>query len=359
MNKTNGAPYIGIFLVGAYKCGTTTVADWLFQHPQITSCRADPVFRDHLACLPPRKNRLHKNTKEPSIMLTRMRNVHVDWKRGTVWENNINNLRRFDLDLARCLPDSPQTRPSHWKTLAADCSPFYFPRKNCAEAIKTLYSDARIIITLRHPTDYFHSLFCVDLRNFQGANRPILTDAVNKKINGLPSTDITYFWTESIQNWLSLFGKNQVKIIILEEWRERPEQTAQECYRFIDVDHSFVPRCKWLNSALAQGVAAPIDLYELRRKQLNVSGQDRQFYPVNYLARRHYRYCYTLFKKQKISSLRDKQNFIRKSPFRIFYSKRPPPLETKTRQKLDKHFKPIVEAMEKVLGRPIPCWHRA
>ena len=166
------------------------------------------------------------------------------------------------------------------------CSPFYFSRKNCAEAIKALYPDARIIITLRHPTDYFYSLFCIDLRNCQAANCPILTDAVNKKIIR-QDNDGAHLWVKHIQNWLSLFGKNQVKILILEEWRERPEQTAQECYRFIGVDHSFLPWCQWLNSALAQGVKAPANLHELQRKRLNVSGQDRQFYPVNYLARRH------------------------------------------------------------------------
>ena len=109
MSKTNGAPYIGIFLVGEYKCGTTTISDWLFQHPQITSCREDPVFRDRLACLPTHKSRLYKNTKEPRIMATRARNAHVDWKRGIVWENKINDSRIFDPDLARCLPDGPQT----------------------------------------------------------------------------------------------------------------------------------------------------------------------------------------------------------------------------------------------------------
>ena len=132
-----------------------------------------------------------------------------------------------------------------------------------------------------------------------------------------------YAWAEHIQYWLSLFGKDQVKILILEEWHERPEQAAQECYRFIGVDHSFMPQGQWLNSALAPGIITHSNSFTLQRKQLNVSGQNRSLYPVNWLARRHYHYCHTLFEKQKITKSRYRQLIVHKFPFRIFYSSPP------------------------------------
>ena len=60
MNDTNRAPCIGVFLVGGYKCGTTIVSGWLFQHPHITSCREYPVFRDRFDLTPETKQLAHE-----------------------------------------------------------------------------------------------------------------------------------------------------------------------------------------------------------------------------------------------------------------------------------------------------------
>ena len=37
--------YIGVFVAGWPKCGSSTVSNWLFQHPQLTPVGKDPVAR--------------------------------------------------------------------------------------------------------------------------------------------------------------------------------------------------------------------------------------------------------------------------------------------------------------------------
>ena len=170
MSDANRPLYIGVFLAGQGKCGTSSIADCLFQHPQITSVRKDPVAQARLAGMRQRRRWTHQSLKEPCIMWSRIEGAVIDWHQGLVrWPRvprkglnknspqDMGYAQKFDAGLAQCLPQTPQTRPSDWQTLATDCTPRYFDSPGCAEAIKFLYPDARIIISLRHPTDWVYS----------------------------------------------------------------------------------------------------------------------------------------------------------------------------------------------------------
>ena len=114
MNGAKRSLYIGVFLVGETKCGTSTIADCLFQHPQITPVREDPVARARLLPLV-RKEGLgyYCDPKEPRIMLSRIEGVFVDWEQGCVKQAKPKKQWFVDIQLARCLPNSAQTRPNN------------------------------------------------------------------------------------------------------------------------------------------------------------------------------------------------------------------------------------------------------
>ena len=232
--------YIGVFLAGLAKCGTSTLADHLMQHPQITSVRKDPVAWKQRRLWPSGK-KTYDDKKVPNIMLTRVEGVQINWEKSWLSLSMLDKRIKRPLSRYTVLPQTPQTRPDDWQTIAADCSPLYFSVPGCAQAIKALYPDARIIITLRYPIDWFYSWHCMMLRH--QIQRPY---QISEPINPYePPTFAESFsrnrgrgifrrsLSERLAEWIDTFDRDQIKVIILEEWSHKPEQTARECYRFI------------------------------------------------------------------------------------------------------------------------------
>ena len=139
-------------------------------------------------------------------------------------------------------------------------------------------------------------------------------------------------WVSStLSRWLDVFEKDQIKIIILEEWCKRLKQTAQECYRFIGVDDSFAPKLRHCNPNPSDAMRYPISLIART---------------TNKLVWRYAKHNRRLLKKWALYASR----------FRLFSQR--PPMPDRLRRQLDDHFKPQVKAVENMLGRDIPVWHR-
>lgn len=343
--------YIGVFLAGAVKCGTTTISDWLFQHPQITPVRKDPAAQAKLATMEKTRNAFPFlwNMKEPAIMFSLVQDVCIHWdgdclelpmhrKRGGLIKKYVK--RGFDAQLARCLPDTPQTRPDGWQSLAADCSPAYFRHAGTEKAIKKLYPDARVLIALRHPTDWVHSHHYMEVR--KGRKEPLFTAqysfARHKRKATLKSLSrlLAAHFSANLTRWIKTFGKQGIKVIILEEWRRQPEKTAQECYRFIGVDDTFVPQARHCESA------------------------DKLRYPVSCLARQYHKLA-SFHARHHPRYRHIKYPVVEKWAWvgsRIGLYDCRPPMPDQLRRQMDEHFQPQVEAIETILGRKIPAWHR-
>ena len=221
MNKENHEKhnnlYIGVFVAGMPKCGTSTITNWLFQHPQITPVKEDPVVRKLLAH-PPSDTEVYSR-KEPRIMLTCTEGVQIDWEKGRVTLPVLDQKTLpFSRSLAQCLPQTPQTRPDNWQTIAVDCSPQYLIVPACAKAIKALYPDARIIITLRYPVDWFYSWHCMRLREY------LILDDLHLYHPPTPAGSFSRYMTkgahplrlsERLAEWFDTFDRDQIKVIIL------------------------------------------------------------------------------------------------------------------------------------------------
>ena len=251
--------------------------------------------------------------------------------------------------LAQCLPQTPQTRCDDWKTIAADCTTEYFFTPGCAQAIEALYPDARILITLRHPADFHYSLHYMRIRQCTDVDwqahwtryePPVYSDfslflATKGAFLRLHSA---HQWSACLAKWLKIFGKNQVKILILEEWSENPLRTIKECYSFIGVKNT---------------------QFQARVKPVNAAEKQEAIYPVNWLARQHYRLVLRMKCLAHTAGAKTLANKIRYTHIpKGSYSSSPVPVRERIRKKLDKHFKPEVEAIEEIIGREIPAWHR-
>ena len=204
------------------------------------------------------------------------------------------------------------------------------------------------MITLRHPTDWLYSCWFMDAR--QGKENVKFTALYglgnnkrkNREVKERLARSSAGRLSDYLERWLQVFSKDRVKVVILEEWSKQQQQTAQELYRFIGADDSFMPERRHRNSG------KKITSYWL---------------PVGWLAER-----YSRLRNQNADphdTRRDKhikktEKGLRRfcSSLHLYSIRRYTPLPDGLRRQLDNHLKPQVEAVEKLLGRSIPSWHR-
>lgn len=216
-----------LFLVGAPKCGTTSLYEYLRVHPEIyfpydPQLQPDPTHVGYWRC------------KEPAYFCT-------------------------DLDLP---PELSIKDEQKYLTLYAaagnerwrgDASAFYLYSEVAAEHIKAFCPDARILITLRPPIEQMHSWHNdflhgprEDVTDFHEAVR--LSKTRRKGID-LPPKGVAgwmdYFgvaqYPAQIERYLHLFGHDHVHLLLLEDLATRPAETYRAILEFLEVGTDFAP----------------------------------------------------------------------------------------------------------------------
>lgn len=198
------------FIVGAPKCGTTALNDYLAQHPELFVC-------------------------------------------------SNKDLHFFGSDLLRW------GRPSESQYLscfagvrpekrAGESSAFYLYSKRAAVEIKEFCPDASIIIMLRNPVDMLYSLhsenlygFHEDINDFEMALEAehdrklgfrIPKDA--KQIDAVFYRDVGSY-TEQVQRYFKVFGRENVHVILYDDFNHSVPCVYRESLRFLKVDDGFQP----------------------------------------------------------------------------------------------------------------------
>lgn len=197
------------FVLGAGKCGTTSLHAILRQHPDI---HASPV-------------------KEPTFFCDNFQLIR----------DPLEYFRQFDS------PASVRIESSH----------AYLTNPGTAETLRTLFPDAKFVLILRDPKNRAYSLW----RHMR---------RLKHEVDGLPYEDIPdfaaalkaeperfasrafaencrqYFWNflycrsslydEQIERYAALFDRNQFHVLSLAELSSAPVKTTQEIMRFLDLD---------------------------------------------------------------------------------------------------------------------------
>jgi hypothetical protein len=204
------------FIVGASRAGTTSLWDYLKQHP-------DVFFP------------AHPFPKEPSFFC----DLAPVW--GRPYRDLDSYLRGFE--------------GARGKRAIGEASTTYLPSPESPGRIHARYPNARIIIILRNPADRAHSLYTLLCQlGFEWitpferalAEEPVrMSDPGFKHDNPFWYYAYLYFTTglyaDQVERYLTTFPAPQVKVLLFESLHRRPRETAQEVYRFLDVDPTFVP----------------------------------------------------------------------------------------------------------------------
>lgn len=209
------------FIVGAAKCGTTSMAHYLDQHPE--------VFMSQV--------------KEPNYFNT-------DHRLAKGWM--IRDKKRY-LDLFRGATEAK---------MIGEASVWYLFSEVAAERIKFEYPNAKIIIMLRHPVDAMYSLHGQFLKtnnesivNFAQA---LEAEADRRCGRGIPPgahfpNALCYRqWADfatQVKRYINVLGRDKILFILFDDFKQDAEGVYKEVAHFLEIDSSFTPCFDKMNPA--------------------------------------------------------------------------------------------------------------
>lgn len=296
---------VSIFIVGQPKSGTTALAHFLDQHPNISVSRP----------------------KEPHYFATDLIRESDEYHGGKQRHFEVRTKQQYRECFAHALPGS----------LTCDASTHYLTSKEAAKNIYRHNPDAKIIILLREPTSFLHSLHqqyvnngSEDEPNFEAA---LQKEPLRKKGQALPKNarcpSHHYYservkYADHIDRFLRYFPHKNVLILLNEEFAADNAGTYRQVLSFLDADPTFEAEFKHVHGSKAprnQAVHRILNSARLKQGIRTLLGPQR--------------YDHT---KQVVAELA-----LKKEPRS--------PLDESLRQSLKRQFVSEVEELEQLLHR--------
>lgn len=222
--------YPNLFLAGAPKCGTTSLFNWLAQHPDIFG----PV------------------SKEPILF---RRGLKMDYK--TSEEDRLAIYRDWSNE-----------------RFALEGTTHHFYSKTAAQEMSEVSPDAKVIIALRDPARATHSMYfqllftgAEELDSFEEALAAEEQRAANLAPirRGVADTLLysrVYSIRDNISRYLDVFGKDRVHIALLDDMKSDPIGSLDAIFDWLEIDRAPAQTIstKKLNAAKTVRSRALLDL---------------------------------------------------------------------------------------------------
>lgn len=199
------------FIVGAPKCGTTSMAQYLNQHPDIFVLRGEPHFFGS----------------------------DIDY----------NTQRLSPAQYAALCRDAGDKR------ICGDRSTWYLFSRNAAAEIRAHNPHALIIAMLRNPAEMLHSLHAHHYQrgrrdDIESLPEALAAESGRRSGNRIPANarfpESLYYsqiprYSEQLQRYFDQFGRERVRIILFDDLKRSPERVYSETLEFLGVDPAFAP----------------------------------------------------------------------------------------------------------------------
>lgn len=299
------------FIVGAPKCGTTAMADYLGQHPDIFMAEAkdshffgaDLHFINNISH-PPNKFRVNEKT-------------YLSWFRG-----------RKEKRLG-------------------EASVMYLYSKRAAIEIKEFNAHSHIIIMLRNPVDMLfslHSHFLTDLNeDIEGFEEALKAEVDRKKgfripdtayaIEGLFYRDMGKY-SEQVRRYFDVLGRDNVHVIIFDDFKTTTVEIYRHTLRFLGVNPDFQASFQVMNPA------KQLRSITLQRFVVN---PPQVLMPLG----------------RFLSRILWFSKLVKRTLFLLNVKhERRPPMDPELRRQLLADFAPEVERLSELLGRDLTHWSR-
>lgn len=194
-------------IIGAQKCGTTSLYEYLTQHPQIVSAtRKEVHFFD------------------------------LNYALGLEWYKS--KLGEVD----------------QLNSICGEASPYYIFHPQVPQRVYQHFPQVKLIVLLRNPVDRAISHYYHELNRLKAETLPIeeAIDREPKRLQGeleKLETDPNYYsynhqhytylsrglYLEQLQRWMALFPREQFLILSSEEFWEKPDRTLAEVLNFLQL----------------------------------------------------------------------------------------------------------------------------
>lgn len=212
-----------VFVIGAAKCGTTSLCKYLSKHPDISECS---IKEPNFFC-----KDFHEN-----LSIAKYNNLGVIDSELKVPKHNNHAAFVTDFQIYESL-----FRPGK---IRLDGSTNYIFSKTAAEEIWQYDKDAKIIAILRDPIHRAYSHYLMDVRT--GMKVESFEDEVFKELANYESAD----WHNSpiyikrsiyhpqLSRFIQIFGQNRVKIILFEDLvSKNQQQVIESVCNFIEIPY--------------------------------------------------------------------------------------------------------------------------
>ncbi len=192
-----------IYIIGAQKSGTTTLYDWIAQHPQIFG---DPLGKDF-----------------------------PFFSQDSLYKKGPKELAKFS-----------KGAKSNQMVLGGDANTMFI--KDAGERLYKVIPNAKLIAILRNPVDRAYSAYChaverlFEMRSFEQAIMEELEGCVYSSIDSMRKDYLRHgLYAQQLKSILKYYPKEQLFIIIFEEWKKKPKEIMKKVFEFIEVNPNFIP----------------------------------------------------------------------------------------------------------------------
>lgn len=227
------------FIVGAAKAGTTSLYEYLKQHPGIYF---SPV-------------------KEPNYFST---DINVNEFSSAYRKNTFLDVDAYFSDLPlKPLQLTYVRKEKHYEMLfegasgekaIGEASTSYLQSETAAKNIHDNNPEAKIIAVLRNPVKRAFSHYLMALR--YGHTRLSFREALEKDINtepkGIGKSEMFIefgMYATQLKHYYEVFPENQLKVIFFENLVENPEEVLKEVQAFLDVENMKLDTARSHNEA--------------------------------------------------------------------------------------------------------------
>jgi len=216
-----------LFIVGAAKAGTTSLYNYLKQHPDVfVSPIKEPNFFGSDVNWGGFREDHKKNTKidfDNYFSQKVLQEKHIAF-----FDTEENYLKLF--------------KESKGYKIRSEFSTSYLYSENAAREIYSFNKKAKIIIILREPVSRTFSHYLMDLSaNGQSKNDILfnLKEDYNNPQKGYCISNLYLelsLYTEQVKRYLKIFPKNQILILRFEDLSENPQRFTNNIFDFIGID---------------------------------------------------------------------------------------------------------------------------
>lgn len=292
--------FIGI---GAFKSGSTWIAQCLYEHPEISF---------------PRKNK----NKELSI---------ID-KETNFFASENKKLKRYFSYYKKGINWYIKLFPKNSTKVKGEFSVSYLSDPNAYKRIKKHFPNVKIIAVLRNPVDLTYSLY-----NFlkEGVHFPELKNMSFEEFLKDPTFRKESLHYHNLNKYYETFPSKNIKIIIFEDFKDNPEKGMQDLFEFLGVDASFRPNS--LNKTINQSVTVR------SRKLSSIAAK-----LISYLRKNNFHAIYEFISRNKYL-----YNIYRLINTRTSRYKK---LTAKERMSYYSYFKDDIKQLEKLLQIKLDSW---